>query len=223
MKRYKLFISGLPKTLLFNFHYFPIRNAIKLPVLLTHKVRLKKLKGRVILQAKEIRRGMISIGYSNVSINDVNEYSLWNVEGTVVFKGRAGFGAGTKIAVGKDATLTFGDNFLITARSEIACFKEITFGENDLLSWDILVMDTDAHPIYNEMGERINEDSNIIIGNHVWIGCRTTILKGTAINEDCIIGSNSLLNKKYPQKKSIIAGIPGQIIKENIDWPKVIY
>ncbi|MGK9369487.1 hypothetical protein ACSSWA_11355 [Melioribacter sp. Ez-97] len=82
---------------------------------------------------------MITIGYAHVSINDVNENSLWNVEGTVIFKGRAGFGAGTKIAVGEGAILTFGNNFLITARTEIACFKEITFGDYYLLSWDILV------------------------------------------------------------------------------------
>jgi len=83
---------GLPKTLRFNFHYFPFKIAIWLPVWLTHRVRLKYLKGRVILRANTIRRGMVTSGYQHVSINDLNEYSLWNVEGTVIFKGNAGFG-----------------------------------------------------------------------------------------------------------------------------------
>jgi len=96
---------------------------------------------------------MISIGYAHVSINDVNEYSLWNAGGTVIFKGNAGFGAGAKIAVGPDATLTFGNNFLITAKSEIACFKEITFGNNCLLSRDIWVMDTDDIQYINAIRE----------------------------------------------------------------------
>ena len=125
IKKLKLFLLGFPKTLLFNFHYFDFKTALKLPVWLTHRVRLKSLKGRVHLEASQIRRGMISIGFAHVSINDTNEYSLWNVEGTVIFKGKAGFGAGTKIAVGKNAKHTFGKNFLITARSEIASFHGI--------------------------------------------------------------------------------------------------
>ncbi|MGQ9644556.1 MAG: acyltransferase, partial [Ignavibacterium sp.] len=199
-RKYKLFSLGLPKTLLFNFHYFNFKTAIKLPVWMTHKVRLKSLKGEVILQTEKIRRGMITIGYQHVSINDINEYSLWNVEGKVVFKGRAGFGAGAKIAVGKVATLTFGDHFLMTARSEIACFKEIQFGDHCLLSWNILIMDTDAHPVYDEEANIINQDQPIIIGNKVWIGCRSTILKGTVVADGCIIGTGALLNKKFSNK-----------------------
>ncbi len=218
LKKYKLFLFGLPKTLRFNFYYFPLKTALKLPVWLSPKVRLKNLKGEIILDTESIRRGMISIGFAHVSINDVNEYSLWNVEGTVVFKGRAGFGAGSKIAVGKDATLTFGKNFLITARSEIACFREITFGNNCLLSWNILVMDTDAHPIYNDKGERINEDKPIRIGNHVWIGCRTLVLKGAEIGVGCIVAAQSVVTKKYTNKSCILAGNSAKIIKEAINW-----
>ena len=160
---------------------------------------------------------MITIGYQHVSINDINEYSLWNVEGTVIIKGKAGFGAGTLIAVGKGATLTLGDNFLITARSEIACFKEITFGDNCLISWNILLMDTDAHSIYYEDKKLINDDKPIKIGNKVWIGCRTLILKGTEIPDNCIIGAN-LVNKKFTKENSIIAGNPAKVVRENVSW-----
>jgi len=218
IKKIKLFLLGLPKTLLFNFHYFDFKTAIKLPVWLTHKVRLKSLKGIVHLETSQIKRGMISIGFAHVSINDTNEYSLWNVEGTVIFKGKAGFGSGTKIAVGKNAKLTFGQNFLITARSEIACFREIRFGDDCLLSWDILVMDTDAHPIYDEQMKRINDDKSIIIGNHVWIGCRTLILKGAEIGEGCIVGAHSLINKKFNVSQAILAGNPAKVVKKSVKW-----
>lgn len=161
---------------------------------------------------------MILLGYTHVSISDVNEYSLWNVEGTVVFKGKAGFGAGAKIAVGNNATLTFGNNFLITARSEIACFNEIILGDDNLLSWDILIMDTDAHPIYNEQHERINEDKPIKTGNHVWIGCRSILLKGTQIADGCVVGANSFLNKKFESQNSIIAGNLAINLKDCVKW-----
>lgn len=140
------------------------------------------------------------------------------MQGKVVFRGRAGFGAGAKLAVGRGATLTFGDQFLMTARSELACFKEISFGDNCLLSWNILVMDTDAHPVYDEDGTHINDDQPITIGNKVWIGCRSTILKGTVVADGCIIGAGALLNKKFSNKNCIIAGNPVRIVKENVWW-----
>lgn len=218
IKKIKLFLFGLTKTIYVNLHYFPFLTAIKLPILLTNKVRIKKLKGKVIINTSKIKRGMINIGYQHVSINDVNEYSLWNVEGTIIFNGSAGFGAGTKIAVGKLATLTLGYNFSITARSEIACFKAITFGDNVLISWNVLIMDTDAHQIVNEKGVQINLDKPILIGNKVWIGCRSLILKGTEIKNNCVVGANSLINKSFNETHVTIAGNPARIIKKNVEW-----
>jgi len=217
-RKYILLFLGLFKTLRFNFHYFPFKIAIRLPVWLTHRVRLKSLKGKVILKADAIRRGMITIGFQHVSINDINEYSLWNVEGRVIFKGRAGFGAGSKIAVGESATLSFGNQFLMTARSEIACFKEIHFGNHCLLSWNILIMDTDAHPVYDQENQQINADAPIKIGNKVWIGCRSTILKGAAIADGSIVGANSVVHKIFNHNNCIIAGNPARIVKENVHW-----
>jgi len=217
-RKYILFFLGLPKTLLFNFHYFPFKTAIRLPVWLTHKVRLKSLNGKIILKADAIRRGMVTIGFQDVSINDVNEYSLWNVEETVIFEGRTGFGAGAKIAVGKEATLTFGEQFLMTSRSEIACFKEIHFGHHCLLSWDVLIMDTDAHPVYDQNNQQINAEAPVKIGNKVWIGCRSTLLKGAEIADGCIVGANSFVNKIFNKKNCIIAGNPARIVRESVTW-----
>jgi len=219
IKKLKLFLLGLPKTFLFNFHYFDFKTAVKFPVWLTHKVRLKSLKGIVHLETSQIRRGMISIGFAHVSINDTNEYSLWNVEGTVIFNGRAQFGAGSKIAVGKKARLKIGDNFLITARTEIACFKEITFGKDCLLSWDILIMDTDAHPIFSDSGDRINHDQPIKIGSHSWIGCRSTILKGTILPNNTIVGAYTLISKKFVEENSVIVGNAATVVKRNVNFP----
>ena len=52
--------------------------------------------------------------------------------------------------------------------------KSINFGDDNLLSWDILMMDTDFHKIISSDGEERNKPSAIDVGNHVWIGCRVT-------------------------------------------------
>ena len=67
---------------------------------------------------------------------------------------------------------------MYTAETSIVAFTEIRFGNNCLLSWDILVMDTDFHKLKDEFGNIINKPRPIIIGDRIWIGCRCLILKG---------------------------------------------
>lgn len=144
--------------------------------------------------------------------------SIWEVYGNIIFKGRTQFGHGSKISVGKNGTLIIGDNFKISAESAIAAHNRIEFGGNCLLSWEILIMDSDFHCIKDQSGNKINESKSIIIGDHVWIGCRSTILKGTEIPKNCVIGANSVLNKKLEKEDAIYAGSPVKVIKENITW-----
>jgi len=121
-----LFFLGIPKTLRFNFHYFPFKIAIRLPVWLTHRVRLKSLNGKVMLKADNIRRGMVTIGFRHVSINDVNEYSLWNVEGTVIFNSSAGakYGNGCIIGANSFVNKVFNQNNCIIAGNPARIVKE---------------------------------------------------------------------------------------------------
>lgn len=96
--------------------------------------------------------------------------------------------------------------------------SKIIIGDNCLFSNNIEIHSSDYHKIFNNEGQIINKPRNIIIGNHVWIGLGCTILKGTKVNDDCVIGTQSLLNKVFDNTKCIIAGNPAQIVKQNINW-----
>ena len=90
-----------------------------------------------------------------------------------------------------------------------------------MISWENLVMDTDFHKIKNiEKSDIINISKEISIGNNVWIGCRNTILKGSIIMDNSVIGANSLVNKEFKKENVLIAGNPAKILKENIVWEK---
>lgn len=51
----------------------------------------------------------------------------------------------------------------------------------------------------------------IIINKNVWIGAKSTILKGVEIGENSIVGAHSLVNRKF-LKNSKIVGIPAKKI-----------
>lgn len=205
------------KTLRINLKYFPLKIALKFPIFISRNVFLKRLKGDIIINGV-IKTGQIRIGFMDTSLTTGKEMCVLNIEGLIQFTGKAKIGAGSKIAVGKNAKLTLGQSFKITSNSAIACFNEIVFGNDCLLSWDILVMDTDAHSIYDKDKNVINKDKKIVIGNKVWIGCRSSLLKGAGIPDGCIVGANTIITKEYLNKNSLILGNPANEIKSGITW-----
>lgn len=211
------YILSFPKTLRFNFHYFPFTIAIKLPVVVSHKTYLRELHGKVLLP-DSIRTAMIKIGFGDVGHYD-RKYSrsIWQVSGIIDFKGNAAIGHGSKISVrGK---VTFGENFNMTAESTIVCAREIAFGNNCLISWDNLIMDTDEHSIYDlKENKRINSEKPIIIGDHVWIGCKCTVLKGTHVADNSIVAAGSFLRNNFSDSNQIIGGNPPIILKKDVNW-----
>lgn len=208
------------KSIYFNFKYLPLRQAIKLPVLISGKVYLRKTYGKIFIDAP-IKTGLIQIGFGDTGIfDDKRSRTIWEVSGTVIFKGRCFIGHGSKVTVGENGILTFGDNFSMTAESSIIAFKEVTFGNDCLLSWEILIMDTDFHKLKNKNANIINDPYPILIGNKVWIGCRCTILKGAVIPDNCVLAANSLLSKSLNLENTLYAGVPCKAIRENIEWEK---
>ena len=74
-----------------------------------------------------------------------------------------------------------GSGLYLSAESAIECRKSVVIGNDVLISWDVLIMDSDWHTVMDENGTALNPDREIAIGNYVWIGARSTLLKGAAI------------------------------------------
>ena len=90
-----------------------------------------------------------------------------------------------------------------------------------MLSHDIDIRNTDSHSILDENGKRINFASDIIIGHNVWIGIRSTILKGSRIPANSVVAAQAMVTSSLnAQEHSLIAGSPAKVIKSNISWNK---
>lgn len=205
------------KTLRMNFHYFPFRTAYRLPIMIYKNVNISKLGGVIIINST-IHRGLRTIGRRNIG-TVYHEYvrSIWEVSGEIVVDGKVSFGSGSRISVAYGAKLRIGNNFLLTGNSSIVCQKGITFGRDCLLSWEILIMDTDFHRIVNKQGELINKPSSIHVSNHVWIGCRTTLLKGTVVPDNTVIAAGALITKPLTDSQHIYGG-NNKKLKGNVNW-----
>jgi len=214
VKKLYLILRAIPKTVYFNFRYFHPRVAMRLPVWVSHRVVLLKTQGTVRLEGA-IWPAKIRIGFGEVGIFDANcSRSIWELTGEVIFKGKAHIGHGAKLSVA--GQLTLGDEFTITAESTIVCDKEIRIGDSCLLSWDVLIMDTDHHDLCDRGGRVINPDKAVIIGDNVWIGCRSLLLKGSVVPSHSVVGANTFLNKPMVGERILIAGNPARKIREDI-------
>ena len=235
-------IRSIPRTLRFNFHYFPFKTALKLPVVVSHRTYLRELHGKVELPEK-VERAMIKIGFGDVGHYDrKRSRTIWQVSGTVGFGGKASIGHGSKISV--RGNLFFGDGFNMTAESTIVCAKEIRFGDDCLLAWDILVMDTDEHPLYDLRREtagretrdagsvpcpevpcpasnedvRINPDKAILVGDHVWIGCKCVLLKGAEVPNDTVVAAGTMVKSSFAGEYQVLGGNPPTVLKHDVRW-----
>ena len=209
-------------TLIVNFKYFSFSQAIRFPVLIFGKVTVHALKGNIQVKGS-IKTGIIRIGESNVKIFPNNTRSVLNIHGSLVCNGMTRLGKGTSISIAKGSKIELGNNFGITSNSSIIASgqKNISFGDNCLLSWDILVMNTDFHKIYHQQNKsRLNDVEDIVIGNNVWIGCKSTVLKGASIADNCVIAAGSIVTGSLSYENAIYGGIPAKKIKEDVYWEK---
>ena len=68
--------------------------------------------------------------------------------------------------------------------------------------------------------KRINHSEDIVIGAHVWIGARATVLKGVKISDHVIVGNRLIVTKSCIKSNCIISDASARMIKENIGWTR---
>lgn len=210
------FIPYALHTIWLNFHYLPIKQAVKLPILL-YKPRLLKCSGKIIVDFTDIKPGCIVLGENSVSIYP-NSGICFENSGTIVFKGPCRIGNNSSISVGSEGVLEIGENVVASTSLKLVCYNNISIGNNTRIGWDSIICDTDFHSVKSDDTTKSKGFAPIHIGSNIWIAMRCVILKSTIIPDFCIVGANSLLNKDYsfvPQK-SMIAGSPAKIVKMNV-------
>ena len=118
--------------------------------------------------------------------------------------------------IGKDASLTIGDNVGISGAA-IVCHERISIGSHVEIGMNCVIYDTDFHDLDYRRRAMIPEDYSgvvskpVTIGDHVFIGAHSTILKGVTIGDKAIIGAGSVVAKSVPAGE-IWAGNPARFI-----------
>lgn len=110
-------------------------------------------------------------------------------------------GNGVKIPAPKTVSLDFSRPSLIEIGDNVRINKHMTIMSHDFASLVFL----------NKYNEFINSSGKIIIGNNVYFGHHSSVLKGVTIGDNCIIGFGSTVMHDIPAN-SVAVGTPAKVI-----------
>lgn len=157
------------------------------------------------------------LGFGNNGAFDYRRArSVWQVNGQVAFDGPARLGHGFKLSCA--GRVRFGAGFVLQAESQIVCREEITFGSDCLLSWDVLVLDSDFHEITVSGAAPSAVQVPVRIGERVWIGARSTVLKGVSIADGTIVAAGSLVVSSSDERDVLLGGHPAVKLRSGVGW-----
>jgi len=132
------------------------------------------------------------------------------------------------LTVTGNGRITIGDRTYIGGATRIGALQEIKIGNDVIIANDVHIYDNNNHPVEPEKRIEITEAKDyssflwgwnenverkrIVINDNVWIGERTTILKGVVIGKGAVIGCNSVVTHDVPER-CVVAGNPAKIVK----------
>lgn len=105
---------------------------------------------------------------------------------------------GSTIQVHTNAVMTTGVVTLNTGAVVISA-GQLNIGNEVYISRDVYVFDSDHHKILDEEGKQTNLPKPTYIGDHVWIGIGSKILRGAKIGDGAVIAAGSVvMGKLHP-------------------------
>jgi acetyltransferase-like isoleucine patch superfamily enzyme len=120
--------------------------------------------------------------------------------------------------VDRGAKLVIGESVGMSSTAIIA-HQRIEIGDYVKIGGGVCIYDTDFHSLDAESRRKPESDIKlkrnkpVRIGDNVFIGAHSTILKGVEIGENSIIGACSVVTKSIPANE-IWAGNPTQFLKK---------
>lgn len=154
------------------------------------------------------------VNYLGIRNNKNNSLKIGDrsmIEGNIVFEK-------------ENAKVSIGGNTYI-GRADIICADKIEIGNNVLIAWGCTIIDHNSHSL--SVVDRIKDVSDwydgekdwskvltkpVKIGDNVWIGFNSIILKGVTVGKGAIIGAGSVVTKNV-KPFTVAAGNPAKFIK----------
>jgi len=108
-------------------------------------------------------------------------------------------------------SIRIGDGCLMSPGARMSASDEIVVGDGVMLANGAYITDSDWHTIYDRMVR--TDPAPVHIGDNVWLGDGSTVLKGVTVGENSVIAARSVVTRDVPANV-VVAGNPAKVVKE---------
>lgn len=183
-----------------------------LPVNSVRVFFLKKMFGYTI--GKNVRIGKVIINCNKVTIGD----NVYIANNNIISCNELSIGEKTAIHSGNvflgSANFSIGTNSRIINNHYFDLYNDIEIGNNTWIAGKGSQFWTHGS-IHTKLK---NKNLSIIIKNDIYVGSASLFAPGVVIESQNLVGLGSVVSKSFIESKTIIAGNPAVIVKQNIDW-----
>lgn len=200
---------------------------MRLLILLIHQLRimcskcLSTITAKLLLKSYGAKVGggfwAIGIPYVYISKSGICQIGKRCMMASSRLSSISGEKAKTRIEVRHGAKLDIGNNVGMSGCT-LFCTEAIKVGDNVKIGFGTHIYDTNFHSL--EAKDRVTKDdilkvkkAPVYIGNNVFIGTRSIILKGVSIGNNSIVAAGSVVVKNIPQNE-IWGGNPAKFIRK---------
>lgn len=121
--------------------------------------------------------------------------------------------SGSKL-VSQRGGLSIGQDSILGIGCVLSCKAGLSIGRDALIAEYVTIRDQDHHfPIGKKIRDSGFDCAPIVIGDDVWIGAKSSVLKGARVGSGAVIAAHSLVREDVAAN-TVVAGVPARFIKE---------
>lgn len=162
-----------------------------------------------------IQRGHLSLGTSFFPFADNRTRGVIRVEGKLVVDEHVSIGSGSRWHVGPDSLVKIGAYTYFSPDTLLISSTAVEVGVGCAISWQTQILDDDFHDLEDDSTAR-KRTAAVTIGDHVWIGTRCLLLKGSRVADGCVVGAGSVVLGAFDEPNCLIAGSPARVVRRGV-------
>lgn len=212
-------IINFIRSLYFNFRYLPFNQAINMPVWITTNFRVNGLKRGQLILYQPIHKSVLLGVWGSPGLQQMHGELLFSKNSHLILHGFTVISQGSVLRIDCGATIELGKDFYCNKNCFFRASKDIVFGDDCLVGWNVQINTSDGHIILHD-GEKKISDQPINIGKHVWLCSNIIVTKGVSIADGCIVAQGAVVAKTITENNAMVGGIVAKVISKNIEWRK---
>ncbi|MBR3604658.1 MAG: acyltransferase [Candidatus Gastranaerophilales bacterium] len=181
----------------------------------------KKIKGlNIVVNGNNNVIVIEEPNFNRSSINISGDNNTFSLKKTVKIVDGAIFHVqnGSQVLIDENCEIGNGDFYVVT-NGDYENQHKLVIGKNCHIARNVLIRTSDGECLIDKNTKLpISEPQDVIINDNCWITSKCTILKGSVLPKNTIVGANSLVNKKFEKENTLIGGVPAKVLKEDIHW-----